>query len=74
MERYFKISELELFTLISAQLKLQALEWAGVDSWDNYREINKLLDSMATEVGLNPEYATFEDVANEYLSDYVEVS
>lgn len=68
MEKYYKISEKELIELLATSIKMDALEYWGVDNWCGYGENFK-----ETRAEYGPDCEDFEDCAKILLSDYVEV-
>ena len=74
MERYYKIIENELVDLIAAWHKLDALEIGGVDNWPDYGAVlSEYRERWADEYDWECVPDTFEEIAREELSDYVEV-
>lgn len=71
MEKY-TLTKNELKKLITAQLRLAALEFGGVDNWEWYSEsIEDFIRNWAIETGklLNKDWS-FEDIVEEELKSY----
>lgn len=68
MEKYYKISEKELIELLATSIKMDALDYWGVDNWCGYGENFK---ETISQYGSKCE--DFEDCARILLSDYIEV-
>lgn len=52
MEKYYKISESELLSLLDSANQLNALEAAGVDNWEGYDYHYECMDIEITEEDL----------------------
>lgn len=52
MEKYYKISESELLSLLDSANQLNALQAAGVDNWGGYDEVSTYMDDLFTEEDL----------------------
>ena len=68
MEKYYKISEKELIELLASSIRMDALEYWGVDNWEGY---GANFEETIAQYGSKCE--DFEDCAKILLSDYTEV-
>ena len=68
MEKYYKISEKELIELLASSIRMDALEYWGVDNWEGYGANFK---ETIAQYGSKCE--DFYDCARILLSDYPEV-
>ena len=70
MSKYFIVEENEMRRLMTARLKLIALERGGVDNWSYYSDsLNDFLKKQIAEKHLAPDcYWEFEDIVDKELS------
>lgn len=78
MEKFYKISESELITLLTDSLRLTALDEGGVGNWTWYGDnFDEFLQGAMRDEGLNLEEEDkdfgFRDLAQLYLKDYQEI-